>query len=79
MARRLAEREPEEDVGQEPEEVGQEPEEEHEEEPEEVAEGDPYATGGLLRRLRRQPRVESPPREPERNYSSFDWRGRPLD
>jgi hypothetical protein len=53
--------------------------EEEDESPGEVADGDPYATGGLLRRLRRRPGSESPSHGTDRNYSSFDWRGRPLD
>ncbi len=42
-----------------------------------AAEGDPYAQGGLLRRLPQH--AEDPPTEEEKPYTTFDWRGRPLD
>jgi hypothetical protein len=77
------EAEPEEEVEVEEEAVEEqeeaEEEEVEEEEPEEAAGGDPYSTGGLLRRLRRTPGATEHSKGPERNYSSFDWRGRPLD
>jgi hypothetical protein len=62
-----------------PEEEDYEDEEDYEEEEEEEDEapdGDPYARGGLIRRLRSQPQGEA---EGDRPYTSFDWRGRPLD
>ncbi len=40
---------------------------------------DPYASGGLLRRLQQAPRTMLPPEEEDRSYTSFDWRGRPLE
>ncbi|MHC4957530.1 MAG: hypothetical protein ACYTGN_04080 [Planctomycetota bacterium] len=44
----------------------------------EVAEGsDPYARGGLLRRIQQNPdEVEAPEND---RYASFDWRGRPIE
>ena len=62
-------------VEEEPEQV-----EEEEEAEEEAVQGDPYATGGLLKRIRNQ---EAPapgnPEAPPSPYTSFDWRGRPLE
>jgi len=43
------------------------------------ADEDPYAKGGLLRRIQDEaPPVEEPPPEEERPFTTFDWRGRPL-
>ena len=59
-------------------------EEEPEEEPEVITppepprtDGDPYAQGGLLRRLQRD--EPDNPSDDDRPYSSFDWRGRPVE
>jgi hypothetical protein len=43
----------------------------------EEAEGDPFARGGLLRRL--EPEAGAPPARDDRDCTNFDWRGRPID
>lgn len=40
---------------------------------------DPYARGGLLRRMQRRRLPAEEAAEEERTYTTFDWRGRPLD
>jgi len=40
---------------------------------------DPYARGGLLRRLQQRQDASSEIDEPDRTYASYDWRGRPID
>jgi hypothetical protein len=41
--------------------------------------GDPYAQGGLLRRLPKDaPQPAEPAADEERPFTTFDWRGRPL-
>jgi len=45
--------------------------------PEAPVEGDPYAQGGLLRRLPQH--AEDPPPDEEKPFTTFDWRGRPLE
>ncbi len=40
---------------------------------------DPYARGGLLRRMRQRQLPAEETAEEERTYTTFDWRGRPLD
>jgi hypothetical protein len=40
---------------------------------------DPYARGGLLRRMQRRQVPAEETAEDERTYTTFDWRGRPLD
>jgi hypothetical protein len=44
------------------------------------AEEDPYATGGLLKRIQQSapPETAEPQEEGERPFTTFDWRGRPL-
>jgi hypothetical protein len=44
------------------------------------ADEDPYAQGGLLRRLQEQapPPAEPTSEDEERPFTTFDWRGRPL-
>jgi len=81
----IAEQEAEEladDEEEEQEDVEEEAAEEYEEdvEEEELEEeeaGDPYAQGGLLRRLNAN--SEPATDDDSRPYASFDWRGRPLD
>lgn len=51
--------------------------EEEEEEDEEV-DRDPYARGGLIKRLQEN-QEEREQADAQRPYASFDWRGRPLD
>ncbi len=46
-------------------------------EPAAAPEGDPYAQGGLLRRLPKH--AEDPPPDPDKPYTTFDWRGQPLE
>lgn len=59
-------------------------EEEQEESPEAdgFADEDPYAQGGLLRRIQEKQKAASPPAEStdddDRPFTTFDWRGRPL-
>ncbi|MHC4341688.1 MAG: hypothetical protein ACYSX0_15935 [Planctomycetota bacterium] len=65
------------EVDSEEEDSELEEEEDCEDEEEEQApDGDPYARGGLIRRLRTHPQRGG---EGDRPYTSFDWRGRPLD
>lgn len=40
---------------------------------------DPYARGGLLRRMQQRQLPAEETAEEERSYTTFDWRGRPLD
>lgn len=40
---------------------------------------DPYARGGLLRRMQRRQVPAEDTADEERAYTTFDWRGRPLD
>jgi hypothetical protein len=44
------------------------------------ADEDPYAQGGLLRRIQEEtpPERPEPATEDERPFTTFDWRGRPL-
>jgi hypothetical protein len=65
------------DEDQDDEEYEGEPVDDSEEELEEGA--DPYARGGLLRRLRQSAEDEEVEAPENDRYASFDWRGRPIE
>jgi X-linked retinitis pigmentosa GTPase regulator len=48
-------------------------------EEDEEDEDDPYAQGGLLRRLKHGAAAGEGPDDEDRPYTAFDWRGRPLE
>ena len=73
------EAEEEEDEEEDAEYEEDEGEEEDAQPEEEEDEKDPYARGGLLRRRDRTSAPPATPADPDRSYTNFDWRGRPLE